>query len=38
MEDGSVGVGNALDKIIEEKTEKLMKMAVEELFSEGRIA
>lgn len=38
MEDGSVGVGNALDKIVEEKTGELMKMAIEELFTEGRAA
>ncbi|HEX8948984.1 MAG TPA: methyl-accepting chemotaxis protein [Dissulfurispiraceae bacterium] len=36
MEDGSVGVGEALDKIVEEKAEQLMKMAIEELFGEGK--
>lgn len=36
MEEGSAGVGKYLDAMVEEKTQELMKMAIEELFSEGR--
>lgn len=36
IETASTEVGRCLDKMVEEKTEDLMKMAIEELFNEGR--
>lgn len=36
IEDASVDVGKYLDKMVEEKTEELMKMAIADLFNEGR--
>lgn len=35
IEEASVNVGKALDQIVGEKTEELMKMAISQLFSEG---
>ena len=36
MEAGSADVGKYLDAMVEEKTQELMKMAIDELFAEGR--
>ena len=36
IENASIGVGETLDAIVAEKTGQLMKMAIKELFSEGK--